>query len=227
MTRTEEVCDEMLMALADGELNDTDAQRLHRRIGADPALAARYAEFVETRALMQQAFPAEPVPDRLIAAVLQAGTAQATVLPFRKRLPVAAGWGLALAASLVLAVGGFWAGRGTAPVTVAGGSIGALTAGLPTGGELTLPDGTLARVLASYDTDLGLCRMIAQDSLRHVTCRDAASGGWALALTVQGAGTGGFVPASDIGVALVDRLLDDIGAGPALTGETERSALAP
>ena len=225
MTRADEVSDEMLMALADGELTETDAGRLHRRIQADPDLAARYADFVETRALLQDAFPPEPVPDRLIAAVLQGGAAQDNVVPFRQRILVVRGWGMALAASLVLAVGGFWAGRESAPQMTAISNIGALTVSLPTGGEIPLPDGTTARVLASYDTDLGLCRMIAQDSLRHVTCRDTATGGWALALTVPSSEAGGFLPASDIGVALIDRLLDDIGAGPALTGDTERDAL--
>ncbi|MBQ2260170.1 MAG: hypothetical protein II336_02240 [Loktanella sp.] len=226
MTEAEEVNDDMLMALADGELNDMVAQRLYRRINADPDLAARYADFVETRALMQAAFPPEPVPDRLIDAVLQTGATKGSVEPFRKRSPRAPVWGMALAASLVLAVGGFWAGRSTVPVMTAVGEIGAITASLPTGGEVQLSDGTIARVLASYDTELGLCRIIAHDGLRHVTCRDVPAGDWKLALTVQGAETDGFVPASDIGVGLTDQLLDEIGAGPALTGDTERRALS-
>lgn len=225
MTRPDEVSDEMLMALADGELTGADAQHLQKRINADPDLAARYADFVETRALMQDAFPPEPVPDRLIAAVLQGNTAQGKIVPFGKRARAAAGWGMALAASIVVAVGGFWAGRESAPQVAAVGNIGAVTASLPTGGEMRLPDGTKARILASYDTDLGLCRMIVQDSLRHVTCRDSATGDWALALSVQDAEAGSFLPASNIGVGLIDRLLDDIGAGPALTGDAERSAL--
>ncbi|NBB98401.1 MAG: hypothetical protein GVY34_09575 [Alphaproteobacteria bacterium] len=225
MTRPDEVSDEMLMALADGELTGADAQHLHRCINADPDLAARYAGFVETRALMQDAFPPEPVPDRLVAAVSQGGTAQAKVVPLRKRMLAAPVRGMALAASLVLAVGGFWAGRESAPQVAAVGDIGAATASLPTGDEMSLPDGTTARVLASYQTDLGLCRMIAQGGLRHVTCRDSATGGWALALSVQDSGAGSFLPASDIGVGLIDRLLDDIGAGPALTSDAERSAL--
>lgn len=225
MTRPDEVSDEMLMALADGELNDRDAQSLYRRMNADPDLAARYADFVETRALMQDAFPPEPVPARLVQAVLQDRVVPTNVVPLRKRALAVPGWGMALAASLVLAVGGFWAGRETAPQVVAIANLGAVTAGLPTGAEIQLPDGTNARVLASYATDLGLCRMIAQDSLRHITCRDGATGNWALALSVQDAEAGSFLPASDIGVGLIDRLLDDIGAGPALTGDAERGAL--
>ncbi|GAA0306083.1 anti-sigma factor family protein [Rhodovulum strictum] len=226
MTRAEAVSDEMLMALADGELNDTDAQRLHDRIDADPELARRYADFVETRALLRAAFPPEPVPAHLIAAVMQGGAPRGNVVALRRRGLAAPVWGMTIAASLVLAVGGFWAGRSTAPTMAAGGTIGALTASLPTGAELTLPDGSTARVLASYETDLGLCRMIAQDGLRHVTCRDGQTGDWALALSIQAGGAGSFLPASDIAVGVIDRLLDEIGAGPALTGAAESRALS-
>lgn len=226
MTRADEVSDDMLMALADGELNLIDAQRLHKRVNADPDLAARYAGFVETRELMQAAFAPEPVPDRLIAAVLQGGGAQNKIVPFRKRVLAAPVWGIALAASVVLAVGGFWAGRGTAPQMTVSANIGIATAHLATGSELALPDGSTARVLASYDTDLGLCRMIAQDGLRHVACRNGQSGDWALALSVQAGDAGSFLLASDTAVGLIDRLLDDIGAGRALTAEEERDALS-
>lgn len=226
MTRPDEVSDDMLMALADGELNGADADRLRTRVDADPDLAARYAVFTQTRALLQDAFAPEPVPDRMIATVLQGGSAQDKIAPLPKRAMASPGWGMALAASLVLAVGGFWAGRGTAPDTLVRSDIGQLTARLPTGGELALPDGTTARVLASYETDLGLCRMIAQDGLRHITCRRPDTGGWALALSVQGDAAGGFLPAADMGVGLIDQLLDDIAAGPALTGDAEQQALA-
>lgn len=226
MTQADEVSDEMLMALADGELNETDAQRLHRRIATNPELAVRYADFVETRALMQQAFPSEPLPDRLVAAVLQAPPVPASVVSFRKPAnAMSPGWGMALAASVVLALGGFWTGRTTAPQMAKGAGIGLVTVHLSTGDAVQLPDGSTARVLASYETDMGLCRLIAQDALRHVACRDGQSGDWALALSVQGGDTGSFVPASDIAAGLIDRLLEEIGAGPALTRTEERSAL--
>ncbi len=218
----------MLMALADGELNATDAQHLRARIAQDPDLAARYADFAQTRALLQDAFASDPVPDRLINAVLHGGAPQdqpAKVVPFRQRAQALSGWGLALAASLVLAVGGFWAGRSTGPMVTDRGNIGMATATLSTGAAMQLPDGSTARVLASYSTDLGLCRMIAQDSLRHITCRDAQSGHWATALSVQAGDMAGYLPASEIGLVLIDQLLDDIGAGPALTADHEQRAL--
>lgn len=49
------IADATLMALADGELADADAQSLRAQIAADPILAARFALFVETRALVRQA----------------------------------------------------------------------------------------------------------------------------------------------------------------------------
>ncbi len=226
MTRADEVSDEMLMALADGELSAPDAQVLRQRIQSDPELAARYADFVETRALLQAAFPPEPVPARLIKAVLEQGPAPAPVMARPRRAVSAPGWGMALAASVVLAVAGFWAGRESAGPVAVQGDMGAATAHLPTGAELTLADGSRARVLASYDTALGLCRMIAHDTLRHVTCRDSETNGWALALSVQDSDAGTFLPAADIGVGLIDRFLDEIGAGPALTGDAERAALS-
>ncbi len=225
MSRLDEVSDEMLMALADGELKDAEADRLHKLVHTDADLAARYAVFTQTRALLQDAFALGPVPDRLITTVLQDGTPE-KITPFPKRVLTAPVWGMALAASVLLSVGGFLTGRGTAPAFPVGGDIGALTASLPTGSELALPDGTRARVLASYDTELGLCRIIAQDGMRHVACRDIATGDWALAFSVQGAEGGSFTPASDVGLALIDRLLDDIGSGPPLTGEAESRALS-
>ncbi|KJZ28581.1 hypothetical protein TW83_17890, partial [Paracoccus sp. S4493] len=94
----------MLMALADGELDEATAERLWRRIETDPALADRFALFADTRHGLQAAYPPEPVPDRLIATVM-AGTpaSDPVVVPFRRRVsarPMAA-W--AMAASLVLA----------------------------------------------------------------------------------------------------------------------------
>src|SRR6056297_2705811 len=96
MTRSDEVSDEMLMALADDELNELDAQRLQSQVNSNPDLAARYADFVETHALIQDAFPAEPVPERLIAAVLQGGSAQSKIAPFRKKALASPVWSMAL-----------------------------------------------------------------------------------------------------------------------------------
>ncbi|MFZ0097531.1 MAG: hypothetical protein WAK98_03535 [Gemmobacter sp.] len=228
MTLTENVSDEMLMALADGELDAGLAAQLRDRIAADPALAARHALFVETRAALQAAFPAEPVPERLRDAVMQAAP-EANVLPFAPRHTSAPAWGMAIAASLLLAVGGFWLGRLATPAgQIATPEAAALQlASVPTGGVTTLPDGRTARVLGSYETDIGLCRMIGLPTDRALVCKRDEGQGWITLASVAVAGEDGWVPANDMGTMLIDGLLDELGAGPALPPEIEATLLAP
>lgn len=234
-THSDEESDAMLMALADGELSPRDAASLLARVAADPTLADRFALFVTTRAVVRDAYDAGPVPDRLVQAVLAAPSETATspkVVAFAPRRAPA--WApMALAASLVLAVGvgSFFGARGPAGVQVADDiaevAAGAL-ASLPTGAEARF-DGGQARVLGSYDTELGLCRLIAVSATagreeRAVVCRD--EGEWSVALAIAAAADEAFVPASDAAVALVDDFLDQIGAGAALTETEEAAALA-
>ena len=142
------------------------------------------------------------------------------------------GWiGAALAASLTLAmIGGFWVGRGSAPDTMAAvvtpEEAAVALAATPTGGEVALGEGTRARALASYQTDLGLCRLIGIYHGRAVVCQDAASGVWGTAIRVGAAEGETYLPASDLATGLIDRLLDDINAGPALEPDAEAAALA-
>jgi hypothetical protein len=225
MTLTENVSDDMLMALADGELEADLAAELHRRIAADPALAARHALFVQTRAALQAAFPLESVPDRLRDAVATAAP-MATVLPFARRRSLAPVWGMALAASVLMAVGGFWLGRLAAP----GGQVttpeaaAQLLAATPTGAEATLPDGRIARVLGSYDTEIGLCRVIGLPADRALVCRRDAGADWVTLASVATATDDGWIPANDMGTMLLDGLLDELGAGPALPPGAEVAA---
>jgi hypothetical protein len=173
------------------------------------------------------------VPDRLIKAVLngpsRGPSTGATVLPFGFRSTQAAGWGMALAASVVLALGGYWLGRGMAPpTTIAGPEAAAIAlAGTPTGGEVALPDGTTARALGSYATDLGLCRLVAQGQMRHLVCRGDALEDWRLALSIASGDAGTYLPATDMANEVIDRLLDQLGAGPALTPAQEEESLQP
>ncbi len=244
-TTPEEVTDDMLMALADGELSGETAAELRRRIAGDPELAARFALFETGAADLRAAFDPGPVPDRLLRAIADTpmGTTGGTVTPLRRRAaaglarPGGAGAArLAMAASVILALAtGFLAGRNLAPSAPgglatdrAGAAAGALAA-LPTGGETTLATGVTARVLGSFQTDRGLCRMIAiRDGAaedRAVIC--AAGSDWTVALRVQAGGEGGFVTASDDTAGVIDAFLDRIGAGAALTPDEEAAALAP
>ena len=225
-----EESDEMLMALADGELPEADSARLLARIAADPALAARYALFANTRTLVQQAYPRETVPDALRDAILAAPT-PSRVVPFPA--PRASlGW-LALAASLVLAVGlgGFFVGQGTAPLAASDPAQAAasLLASTPTGGSVAQSDGGTARVLASYETDLGLCRLISLDlasggAERAIVCREAE--GWTVALSVIAGSAESYLPASETATALIDTFLDGFSASDPLGGAAETDALS-
>lgn len=214
--------DAMLMALADGELPAAEARHLLARVAADPDLADRFALFVETRETVRQAMDPGPVPARLVAAIEKAGAPQVVRLPLRPRRLAAP---MALAAALVLAVGlgAVMTGRGPVPGGDPALAAAAALAGLPTGAEAALPDGGTARALASFDTDAGFCRLIGvagpQLAERAVVCRGA--GGWTVALAVAEGGAGGFLPASDDAVALIDGYLDSIGAGPALEPAAE------
>lgn len=137
--------DDLLMAYADGVLDDASARDVEAAMAADPDIAARVTMFARTAELLRAdaARPAPPVPDALRArieatlaaarqeptAAAPAGPAGATILPFlRRAAPVAAAQPaaarLALAASIALAVGlgaGFWAGQTGKPQGVTGG----------------------------------------------------------------------------------------------------------
>lgn len=231
------VSDEMLMALADGELTGADASKLMARIKANPALAARYAQFTDTSLVMRHAMDPGPVPDYLIRNVLTAPTGQTTAPEKVTRLWAKPreqaggfGWSLALAASVVLAAGmGFYLGGGNLVPAPAGPDVTAVLTGTATGENIRLADGGSARVLGSFDTDLGLCRLIVLQgpdgrSDRNVVCQ-LPDGAWQTALSVNEGGGGDFALASDTAVGTVDSFLDAIGAGAALTPDDEARAL--
>lgn len=231
------VSDGMLMALADGELTGADASKLMARIKANPALAARYAQFTDTALAVRHAMDPGPVPDHLIRTVLTAPTgyspAPEQVTPLRRKPQTSRGgfgWPLALAASVLLSAGmGFYLGGGNfAPAPADPGAALAL-AGTPTGESVALADGATARVLGSFDTDLGLCRLIVLQSAdggagRSVVCQ-SPDGAWQTALSVSEGGASAFALASDMAVGTVDTFLDTIGAGAALSPEEEARTL--
>jgi len=132
MTATE-ISDETLMALADGELGREEALELRARFARDPELAARYALFVETRALVQEpvsrvsSVTSDPLAETIMAAdrVLEGGASGqlddnrprlgvikggAALRDHRtdanaRRIRVAARWSLPMAAALVFILG--------------------------------------------------------------------------------------------------------------------------
>lgn len=179
------VSDEMLIALADGELAAGEADRLHALVTADPELAERFAVLAETRFLLEAEGEAkqEAVPERLLAAIAAADARPAPVQPqltviaggAPEKQPAAprpavrrAAWRLPLAASFLLMAGGvagYLAGRGgpgaEPGIVVAGLARAVLSAALDTvasGGTVALPAGKL-RIIASHKlADGRLCR---------------------------------------------------------------------
>lgn len=241
------VSDDMLMALADGELTGPDASKLLARIKASPDLTARFATFTATAKALRDAMDPGSVPDHLIATVLTAPMGEAdtniadtnntgaTVTPLRARAKVAparAVWSMALAASFAVAVGigGFLAGRGMAPAPAGPESAAMALTGTATGGSAMLADGSATRVLGSFDTDIGLCRLIALDRAdghadRAVVCR-SENNGWQAALSVSEGSSNMFLPASDMAVGLIDDFLNGIGAGAPMSPEDEARTLS-
>lgn len=66
--------DELIMALADGELEAPLAARVREAIRSDDEIRRKYGIFLGTRTLLSQTFKgvlAEPVPDRLTRAVAE------------------------------------------------------------------------------------------------------------------------------------------------------------
>lgn len=89
--------DELLMALADGELEGALAARVRQAMRFDAGARRRYAAFVTTRPLGETAFRtilAEPVPARLTRAVTgfrrQQAVAASSTPPDRAATPDAA-----------------------------------------------------------------------------------------------------------------------------------------
>ena len=237
MTRPElNIDDETLMALADGELAPETAAGLRRHIAEHPELATRLALFEDTRTMIASAMTGGAVPERLIRTVQQTpvenvSDSSSVVVPLQRR-SANIGWRpLALAASVAIAASAsaFVLGRTTAPVTGAPAQMAAMAlAKVPTGQDVTLPGGGSARVLGSYDTDRGLCRLIHVEpsgaaTERAIVCE--APQGWAIALSV-GLGAGnGYVPASDAAAEMIDGYLESLAASAPLLPADEATAL--
>jgi surface antigen len=112
------ISDETLMALADGELAQAEAVAVRARIAADPALASRFASFVETRMLLQDAAATptatatEATPRRLVDAILRHDSAQQGREAYPADVAGSASgarrqrWRLPMAAAIAFALGG-------------------------------------------------------------------------------------------------------------------------
>lgn len=229
--------DDMLMALADDQIHGPDVEALRLRISTDPALAARVAVFAESRAALRAAFAPGETPAWLEASIrgAKAGDVSPPDNLVRLRPRMAITPSLALAASLLLAVGvgSFLAGRSVAPAlqfTDPAALAAVALADLGTGAETATPADGVARILGSYQTNKGLCRLIdvnlsGDRSERAVVCR-APDRSWVVTAAIAAGQSEAYIPASDTAAAVIDQVLDDLGAGSALDPADEAEALA-
>jgi surface antigen len=100
--------DEQLVAWVDGELPDDEARAIASAVESDAALAARVRPFRESRRVLEDAFAAqlrEPVPARLLAALAEPVPVAARVSRMSRLKPLPQKTWLAMAASVVLAIG--------------------------------------------------------------------------------------------------------------------------
>jgi anti-sigma factor RsiW len=223
------VTDEMLMALADGELDPETAAAVMRSVEADPLLRARLEDFRRTRALAKEAFGdvlSEEMPARLVDTVRR-----------QRRPPRSWSFG-----------GGLWGPlTGALAASVAGFVLAALILGQPgtplMAGDPQLaaaldaaPSGTVqpwhgtgtVRLSATYLASDGVCRSFTASSdgaaWRGVACRRPdVSDAWQVEVAVsdRAASADAFIPASDRATRIIDAFLDVAGADQALDAAAE------
>lgn len=238
--------DEILMAFADGELDEPVAAAVARVMAQDPAVARKIVEFQQSRRLTRSVFASNLVPDvpnelrAVISAQIEAyemaSAAGNRPQPAETKRIWPSGLSpmkMALAASLaaVAVASGYFIGRQSQPDP---GRIAHLEdplvlkelSRLESGREVELPVGRL-RVVSTYRLpNEALCREFrlqsASTTAGAVACRtDEWKVTFALTEPAKGAE---YVPSS--GGDLVDTYLGNLGAGNPLEGEAEAKALA-
>lgn len=167
-----------LMAYADGQLPAAAAAAIAEAARGDAALAQRIERYAATRRVLQSRLASraeEPVPQRLLDLLAQ--PAGEKVVPLRARRSRPAWIPLALAASLVLAVGLL----STRLLLQAPDALSVALESAPTGTTRPMPDGELV-ALSTLRTPAGeYCREYARSgaagSDRGLACREG-EGRW-------------------------------------------------
>lgn len=234
--------DEILMAFADGELDEAQAQEVARAVAADPALSARVAMFRRSREMMRDAFAqdqAKGAQDPLAAMIRAAGrdaaAPPAAAAPVAPPAPANMNWRpMAVAASLALALlGAGWlampqrGGDGGQTVILRSDIRAALSR--VTSGETEQLDGYDFTAIASFRNREGeLCREYETRTPQRVqlgvACHDGASWQSRFAALSEGGGED-YMPASGE-VAGLDDYIARAGMSEPLTIEDEDAALA-
>jgi hypothetical protein len=221
--------DDLLMAYADGELDELGRARVERAIAEDDGLRARLEQQQRLRATLAAHYgPAaeEEVPERL-RAMLETNVVRFAPRPLS--LPLWRGFA-ALAASLVLGLA-----LGRTLLAPAGGPVaiehGTMVAQGPLAGALDMqlasaqPAGAPVRMGISFAVADGrLCRTFDSAALSGLACRGDA--GWQLMMTAAGAGGGprGDYRQAASGNPLVAQAAQELMTGEALDADGERRA---
>jgi hypothetical protein len=243
--------DEILMAFADGELDESMASAVEQAMLADPSVARRITDFMRSRRLTRSAFfrgGSLEVPSDLRAAVLaQIDAAEAVgsqpAKPVPPQNPPAAArrgtwsslkWPLAASfAALTIAFASYFAGQQQARPAHPAGLIAQLgdspvqeaLSTVPSGQDVTLPVGRM-RVISTYRLATGsICRefrlQATSGAATAVACRDDA---WNVTFALANAESSAYTPSG--GGDLVASYLEDLGAGAPLSDAAEVGALA-
>lgn len=238
----EDVTDDMLMALSDGELGDAEAAALRARIAADAHLAARFAEFEVSRAAARTALKPlmeAPPPDRLVAAIRDFGADDGKVVRLSNWARARAAFSpMSMAAGLLLAI--FAGGIGGYVLRGGAQSEAAWSAGPP------IAQRDLVAALSDAPSDeartwraggetggvtmLSTYRLEDDESCRAFEVTSAermatglacgASGDWRIVVAnVEPAADAGYTPAGDGALANLDAFLDARGAERLEPGE--------
>ncbi|MET0531137.1 MAG: hypothetical protein ABW003_22840 [Microvirga sp.] len=243
--------DEILMAFADGELDEPAAGAIEQAMLSNPAITQRVIGFLRSRRLIRSAFTRDvalSVPPELQAAVQaqisafeaanDRGDAEGTIRPrqnaFQRRHWLSGGMALAASvAALAIAGVGYFAGQQNIPSPHASGLVARLEDPLvrqvlDTGGsgqEAELAIGRI-RMVSTYRLANGfLCReftlQAASGKAAAIACR---TDDWKITFALASpAADAVYTPSS--GGDLMAAYLQDIGVGEPLLGATETKAL--
>lgn len=234
-----DVTREMLMAYADGELDELGARRVERAVAEDPELARQLeAEVALREALRGHLAPVddEPIPEAWTAMIAAAREEDAKVVDLADarsnrttRGVPRWGVGVAIAASLVLGVLlGTQIAGGAGPVVERDGALlasadleDALDGQLASEGQ-----GAKLRMLASFQREGGdYCRAFSGKALSGIACREQM--GWKLERLLPGGGAAA-TQYRQAGSAEAELLAaaQDMAAGAPFDARQERAARA-
>lgn len=207
---------EQIMAFADGELDAVTAKRIEQAMQSDPSLSAQIAAHRNLREKLGQRFAPvldEPVPDRLLDALVKVDTSMADRRARRSGFSSPLQWG-AIAATLII---GLFAGYQLQPDSMITEKSGALIAH----GRL---ESTLESQLASNQSSkapirIGLtfrddegvfCRSFESRSFAGIACK--AGNDWQLRQTFEGVDPADYRLASSGEVAqAVEQMMSEDG----------------